>query len=261
VSRVAVVTGAARGIGAATVRRLAADGWSVVAADRAADDPRLPYPMGTEAELLALAQETANGRVTSAIVDAADPAALAKVIEQAERRHGGIDAIVAAAGVIAGGVPVWEMPVDEQEAVLEANLGSVIAAARAGIPALLRRPEPRQGRFIAVASAAGSRGLPLLSVYCAAKAGVVGLVRGLSAELRGTGITANAVSPGSTRTPILEESARLYDLPSAEDFAAQHTIERLLDPAEIAAAIAWLASGSSGAVTGTNIAIDGGLTL
>src|SRR6202035_5800740 len=100
-------------------------------------------------------------------------------------------------GVIAGGVPLWEMPETELRAVIETDLGGPLNAARAGIPALLRRPAPREGRFIAVASAAATRGLPGLAAYGAAKAGVAGLVRGLAVDLRGTGVTAVGVSPGS----------------------------------------------------------------
>ena len=84
--------------------------------------------------------------------------------------------------------------------MLDVNLGGVLALARAAIPALLRRPAPRSGRFLAVASAAATRGLPMLAAYCAAKAGVAGLVRALAVELADTGVTANAVSPGSTDT-------------------------------------------------------------
>jgi SDR family mycofactocin-dependent oxidoreductase len=258
-TQVAVVTGAARGIGAATVRGLAAEGWMVVAVDRAADDPRLPYAMGSAAELEALA--AGDPRITTAVADAADTEALRRVVEDAERRHGGVDAIVAAAGVVAGGVPLWEMPIEQQDAVLEVDLGGVLAAARAGIPALLRRPAPRAGRFVAVASTAATRGLPLLAAYCAAKAGVTGLVRALAVELRGSGVTANAVSPGSTRTPILAESARLYGLRSVDEFAAQQAIERLLDPEEVAALIVWLAGPAGSAVTGADLAVDGGLSL
>ena len=260
-TRVAVVTGAARGIGAATVRGLAADGWTVVAVDRAADDPRLPYRMGSAGELRSVAVAAGVDRVTAVAADAADVQALRQVLEDTESRYGGVDAIVAVAGVIAGGVPLWEMPIDEQNAVIDVNLGGALAAARAGIPVLLRRPPPREGRFIAVASCAASRGLPMLAAYCAAKAGVVGLVRALGAELRGTGITANAVSPGSTRTSLLEESARLYGLNSAADFAAQQPIERLLEPEEIAALIVWIAGPAGSGLTGADLPIDGGLSL
>jgi len=90
---------------------------------------------------------------------------------------------------------------------------------------------------------------------------VAGLIRALAAELGGTGITANAVSPGSTDTPILAESARLYRLPSAASFAAQQPVGRLLEPDEVAAALLWLAGEGSGAVTGAVVPVDGGLAL
>ncbi|HEX6025783.1 MAG TPA: mycofactocin-coupled SDR family oxidoreductase [Solirubrobacter sp.] len=255
--RVALVTGAARGIGAATVQRLAADGFNVVAVDRAADDPRLPYPLATAQELRALGSD----RVHTVQADATDVEALRAAAEEAERRWGGLDVVVAAAGVIAGGVPAWELDSDAERAVLDVNLGGVIAAARACVPALLRRPEPREGRFIAVASSAATRGLPMLAAYCAAKAGVLGFVRALAAELGPTGVTVNAVSPGSTRTPILDESARLYGLESAEAFAAQQPLGRLLEPDEVASLIAWLASPHSSGATGANYPVDGGLSL
>jgi SDR family mycofactocin-dependent oxidoreductase len=256
-SPVALVTGAARGIGAATARRLAAEGWVVVAVDRARDDPRLPYTMGTGAELDSLAGDGISG----VRADVTDAGAVERVVADVREEHGGLDAAVAAAGVIAGGVPLWEMPAEQLDAVMAVNLQGVVATARATIPAMLARPTPRSGRFIAVSSTAASRGLPLLSAYCGSKAGVSGLVRGLAADLRGTGVTANAVSPGSTRTPILDESARLYGLPSAEAFAAQQPVERLLDPDEVAAMIAWLAGPAGAAVTGADIPVDGGLAV
>jgi SDR family mycofactocin-dependent oxidoreductase len=172
-----------------------------------------------------------------------------------------LDAFVACAGVIAGGRPQWEVPVEQEQAVLEVDLHSVLVGARVAIPAMLRRPEPRRGRFLAVASAAATRGLPMLAAYCAAKSGVTGLIRGLAAELRGTGITANAVSPGSTATAILDESARLYQLADAEAFSGQHTIERLLAPEEVAAALCWLAGPGGDAITGAAVPVDGGLAL
>ena len=264
--RVAVVTGAARGIGAATVLTLAAEGWSVLAVDCCADDPALPYSLASEADLRGLA-DAANRRagpsdqVRPFIADVRDLTAVQSAVAEAESRWGGLDAAIACAGVIAGGVPLWEMPVEQQQAVLDIDLGGVLSLARASIPALLRRPEPRSGRFLAVASAAATRGLPMLAAYCAAKAGVAGLIRALGSELGSTGVTANAVSPGSTDTPILQESARLYHLPAALAFAAQQPMQRLLDPAEVAAVLAFLAGPASGGMTGAVVPVDGGLAL
>lgn len=261
-NRVAVVTGAARGIGAATVRGLAGQGWSVVAVDVCADDPRLPYSLGTEEELRELVRAAGGEeRAIAVVADACDLDEMTRAVALAEERFGGLDAMIAVAGVIAGGVPLWETPLEQERAVLDVNLGAVLTAARAGVPALLRRPEPRQGRFLAVASAAATRGLPMLTAYCAAKAGVTGMVRALAAELRDTGITANAVNPGSTATAVLEESARLYALESAEAFAGQQPVERLLAPEEIAALLTWLAGPQSSAVTGAAVPVDGGLSL
>jgi NAD(P)-dependent dehydrogenase (short-subunit alcohol dehydrogenase family) len=90
---------------------------------------------------------------------------------------------------------------------------------------------------------------------------VTGFIRALAVELRGTGITANAVSPGSTATPILDESARLYGLPYAASFAAQQPLERLLDPAEVAAVLAFLAGDGASGMTGAIVPVDGGLAL
>jgi len=265
--RVAVVTGAARGIGAATVAGLARAGWSVVAVDRCADDPRIPYALGTRAELddvverARLLRGDAPGGVTAHVADTTDAAGLATAVDEAETRFGGLDAMIAVAGVIAGGVPLWEMPADQLSAVLDIDLLGPIMAARAAVPALLRRPPPRQGRYLAVASAAALSGLPKLAAYGAAKAGVAGLVRGLAAELAGSGITANAVCPGSTDTAMLAESARLYDLGGTGPFADQQPVGRLLSPAEVAEALVWLAGADRGAVTGVVLPVDGGLTL
>jgi SDR family mycofactocin-dependent oxidoreductase len=215
--------------------------------------------MATAQELDAVVARASNAVAVRA--DTTDLAAMSSAVALAEDRFGGLDAVIAVAGVIAGGVPMWQVPLEQERAVLDVNLQGVLVAARAGIPALLRRPGPRSGRFLAVASAAATRGLPMLAAYCAAKAGVTGLVRGLAAELRGTGITANAVAPGSTATRILDESARLYDLESAEAFSAQQPLERLLDPDEVAVALAWLAGPDGVGVTGATLPVDGGLAL
>jgi SDR family mycofactocin-dependent oxidoreductase len=266
ITRVALVTGAARGIGAATVLMLAEQGWAVLAVDQAADDPALPYPMGSEQELSTVVEEAtrranAAGLVVAHVADVRDRSALDRAVAEAEARWGGLDAAVAAAGVIAGGAPLWEVPPEQEDAVLDIDLRGVVNLARSAVPALLRRPEPRSGRFLAIASAAATRGLPMLAAYCAAKAGVAGLIRALGVELGASGVTANAVSPGSTDTPILAESARLYALPSAVAFADQQPMQRLLASGEIAAVLAFLAGPDSSAMTGAVIPVDGGLAL
>jgi len=265
-TQVAIVTGAGRGIGAATVRALASSGWAVLAVDICRDDPSLPYALATKDELEHVVVEAGQlagdrDRVVSYVADVRDDEAIGAAVALAEQRWGGLDAAIAAAGVIAGGVPLWEVPASQERAVLDIDLGGVFVLARAAIPALLRRPKPRQGRFLAVASAAATRGLPMLAAYCAAKAGVTGLVRALAVELRDSGVTANAVSPGSTDTLILAESARLYGLSSGVDFSAQQPIGRLLDASEVAEVLVFLAGAKSSAMTGAVVAVDGGLAL
>ena len=146
--------------------------------------------------------------------------------------------------------------------MLEVNLGGVLnlaraasrrccaagrAAVRAGSSRSLRPPPPGDCRC-------WPRTAP-------PRQGSTGLVRALAAELAGTGLTANAVSPGSTDTPILAESARLYGLPGADAFAAQQPVRRLLEPGEIASVLAFLAGPASSAMTGAVVPVDGGLAL
>lgn len=256
---VAIVTGAARGIGAATVHRLAGAGWRVVAVDRCADDPRVPYPLGTKQQLAALAAEHPDV-VVDVVADVQDVSALREAVAAAEERFGGLDAAVAAAAVMAGGQPLWETTDGEWDVLFDVGVRGVANLARATISTLLRRPEPRSGRFVALASAAAHCGRYQLAGYTAAKHAVVGLIRGLAHDLRGTGITATAVSPGSTRTDMLTETARLYDLDTPGTFAQHQLLGRLLDPDEVAATVAWLCQPDASAITGTVIHADGGFT-
>jgi SDR family mycofactocin-dependent oxidoreductase len=261
VSGVAIVTGAARGIGAAVVRRLSNEGWAVVAFDRCADDPALGYALATERDLRDVVASCAGGEpVLPVVADVRDQVALDGAVAAAVRELGGLDAAVAVAGVMVGGPPVWEMSDEAYQVTVDVNLTGVWRLAKAAVPALLARPEPRHGRFVAVASAAAHRGMPRLAAYGAAKAGVVALVRGLAADLGGTGVTANGVSPGSTTTSMLDASADIYDLTAVGDFSHHHLLGRLLHPDEIAAAITWLCSPDSSAVTGAVLPADAGLT-
>lgn len=257
--RVAVVTGAARGIGAAVVERLAGDGWNIVAVDICADLPGVGYSLGTRDQLAALAARWPDS-VRDVVADVRDPQAVRAAVALAEREFGGLDAAVAAAAVMAGGKPLWETECSDWEALFDVGVHGVANVARAAVPALLRRPQPRSGRFVALASAAAHRGLYHLAGYNAAKHAVVGLIRGLAADLRGTGVTATAVSPGSTRTDMLTATASFYDLPDAAEFAQHQLTERLLEPDEVAAAVCWLCAESASAITGTVVHADGGFT-
>jgi NAD(P)-dependent dehydrogenase (short-subunit alcohol dehydrogenase family) len=131
----------------------------------------------------------------------------------------------------------------------------------AAAPVLIANGKDAHSRIVAVASAAGHTGLYHLASYSAAKHAVVGLIRGVAMDLAPYGVTANSVSPGSTRTAILEASAKIYDLLSVEEFAQHQPIGRLLEPSEVAAAIVWLCSPLSSAVTGADVAVDGGMTV
>lgn len=266
--RVALVTGAARGIGAAVVRQLAREGYGVVALDWClGDDSPAGYPMGTRAELDATvadareAARTATGEVDAvvpSIGDVRDPSALAGAVAAAKQRWGRLDVAVAGAAVIAGGTAAWE-PAATKDLALQWDIDvrGVWNTAAATIPAMLAGPAPSGCRFIAIASAAGTNGLFRLTAYTTAKHAVVGLVRGLAADLVGTGVTAVAVSPGSTRTPMLRATAAIYDV-STDELANHQLLRRELEPDEVAATIALCCSPAGAALNGSVVSADGG---
>jgi SDR family mycofactocin-dependent oxidoreductase len=258
---VAIVTGAARGIGAATVRRLSSDGWAIVALDRCADDAALGYELASEQDLQQMMDWCANpDLIFPVIADVRDQDALDRAVTIAVRKFGGLDAAVAVAGMMVGGPPLWEMSDAAYQLTIDVNLTGVWRLAKAAVPALLARPQPRHGRFVAVASAAAHHGMPRLAAYGAAKAGVAGLVRGLAADLAGSGVTANGVAPGPTSTTMLDVTAEIYGFANVEDFAHNPLHGRLLQPDEIAAPIAWLCSRESSSLTGHVLPTDAGLT-
>jgi SDR family mycofactocin-dependent oxidoreductase len=254
---VALITGAGRGIGAAAARRLAGRGWELVLVDRCADDDALAYPLATRAELDAVAAQTGGVAV---VADVRDQGALDAAVALAVERFGGLDAALAVAGCITGGQPAWETDDDAWSVLVDVNAAGVWRLARAAVPAILERPAPRQGRFVAVSSASGTLGMPLLAAYSAAKHAVIGLVRSMAAELGPEGITVNAVAPGSTATMMLEASAGVYGLATSEAFAAHHQLGRLVQPDEVAAMIEWVCGPESAAVTGAVLPVDAGMT-
>jgi SDR family mycofactocin-dependent oxidoreductase len=257
-ARVALVAGAARGIGAAVVRRLVADGCHVTAVDWClGDDAPTRYPQASRGDLQALA-DAHPGRIEQVIADVRDRSALAAAADQTTERWGRLDVAVAAAAVMAGGQPLWETPDAELGLLWDVDARGVWNTAAVTVPHMLAGPDPAGCRFVAVASAAGTHGLFRLAAYNAAKHAVVGMVKGLAADLVGSGVTAAAVSPGSTRTRMLEATAVLYELPHADAFADTQLVRRVLDPDEVAAAVGFCASREGGVVNGTVLHADGG---
>ncbi len=260
--RTVLVTGAARGIGAAVALRMAADGVRVVALDRCSDDDSADYELGSAAQLEAVVDRCGNGAV-SAVADVGDRAVLGAALDEAIASigSGSFDAVVCAAGVVWGGPPVWETPPGVWADVQRTNVEGVLNVAALTVPAMLSSSTERTRRsFVAVASAAADRGLPRMGAYAASKAAVVSLVRSMAADLADSGVTVNAVAPGSTDTEILAASASVYGLESPEQFAVHHTDRRLLTSEEVAEAVVWLCSDGASGVTGSVLAVDAGMT-
>lgn len=252
---VAVVTGAARGIGAATVRHLAHEGYRILAID-SADGSRAPYAMPRRADLNRVVAPFGD-QVKAAVVDVRDRDQLAKIIQGTADEWGRLDVAVAAAAVIRGGSALWETRDDELVEMFEVNVRGVWNTAAVTIPLMLDGPEPSRCRFVAVASAAGRTGMFHLAGYNVAKHGVIGLVRGLAADLTRTGVTACAVSPGSTETPMLAATANLYGV-SPDELVSRQSLGRVLTPEELAATIAFACSEAGAVLNGSVVNADGG---
>ncbi len=259
-TRVAIVTGAARGIGAATVDALVNENYRVVAVDRCRDIPDVPYALATPSDLEAVVARHGDS-VLGLVGDVRSATDMGLAVETATRHFGRLDVVVACAGVLGAGAPLWEVSDAAWDAVWSVNVLGTRRLIDAAAPVLIANGRDSNPRVIAVASAAGRTGLYHLAAYSAAKHAVVGLIRGVAMDLAQYGVTANAVSPGSTRTAILDASAKVYGLDSVESFADQQPIGRLLEPSEVAAAIVWLCSAAASAITGADIAVDGGMTV
>lgn len=263
-ARVALVTGAARGIGRATVDALCARGYRVLAVDSCAGSgPLRPvgvdYDLSTPEQLTSLESQYPD-QVIARSVDVRDGEAMTTAACEAVDHFGRLDVAVAAAAVIIGGEPLWQTPESHLRTLLDVDVVGVWHTAAACVPLMLSGPAPHGCRFVAVASAAGTRGLYQLAGYNVAKHAVIGLVRGLAADLVGTGVIAVAVSPGSTNTDMLRATADIYGLADVEGFAASHLVRRLLQPEELAATIAFCCSIDGAALNGSVIDASGGFT-
>jgi len=253
---VALVTGAARGIGAAVVRRLLARGYVVHALDSCAGDAGgTTYPLATTADLEAVTALD-PARVLPVVADVRDVDALHRVADEVVAVSGSLDVVVAGAAVMAGGAPLWETDPADLRLVWETDALGVWNTAHATVPHLLG--SSHGPAFVGVASAAGDRGLWHLAAYCMAKHAVIGVVRGLAADLRGTAVTACAVSPGSTDTAMLAATAGVYGVDVAT-LAASQSAGRPLDPDEVAAVVE-LGCTAGTVVHGSVLHADGGFS-
>ncbi len=222
-NRNVLVTGAARGIGAAIVERLTADGWNVHAVDVEDGDLR-----------------TREGN--RAVVEAA-----------LARFDGHLDAVVANAG-FQHVAPVADFPEDQWDALVAVLLTSPFLLAKYAWDALAASDD---GRFLVVASVHGLVASPFKAGYVAAKHGVVGLVKVLALEGAEVGISASALCPAYVRTEIVE---RQLEDRSLDDLLAPQAVKRFLEPSEVAAAASWLLAPDGRAVTGTPFVLDLGWT-
>ncbi|MBS1877896.1 MAG: 3-hydroxybutyrate dehydrogenase [Actinobacteria bacterium] len=241
-SRVAVVTGAASGIGAAIATHLAAEGWDV---------------FGVDLEQSRLEVEGIGADLTER---AGNQAAITAAVE----RFGRIDAVIANAG-FQHVAPITEMPEDKWDAIIALLLTSPFLLAKYAWPHLV---ESGQGRFVVIASAHALSASPFKAPYVSAKHGVLGLVKTLAIEGAPDGITANAICPAYVRTPLVEaqiaDQARVHGIPEdrvlEEVILARQPIKRLIEPAEVAATVSFLLGPNGASFSGAPVTMDQGWT-
>ena len=250
--RVALVTGAGRGIGAAIARRLAADGHLVAVADA----------HGGRAEQTARAIDPAGRRAAAVMADVSDAVSVSDMVAEVTNRLGAPGILVNNAGVISA-APFTELAESEWDRILGVNLKGQYLCARAVLPAMLRQG---WGRIVNIASDAGKTGEPYIAHYAASKFGVVGLTQSLALEYARDGITVNAVCPAITDTDMMEQLARDMEgsgapLPAAgwrAAFVDEIPMGRPMAPEEIAGVCAFLADDGAAAITGQAINVSGG---
>jgi NAD(P)-dependent dehydrogenase (short-subunit alcohol dehydrogenase family) len=245
--RVALITGAASGIGAAVARWFAA-----------ADEVVVAFDLNKEGVEDVVAQiEMTGGEACSVVGDVCDRQALESAVQTAVDSYGGLDVLVSAAG-IPGRHTALEISDDEWDRIIEVNLTGTFNACRAAIPALRSRGG---GAIVIVASAWGLVAGPRAVAYCAAKGGVVNLTRALAIDHGPARIRVNCVCPGDIDTPLLRAEYVAVGLDPEVAFveaANGRPVGRVGVPEDVAAAVGYLASAEAGYVTGSALAIDGG---
>jgi NAD(P)-dependent dehydrogenase (short-subunit alcohol dehydrogenase family) len=242
-----LITGAAKGIGLATVERFIAEGAQVAALDR------------DGAALAALRGRFDAASLHAAKVDVIEPEAVAQAVTAGAAALGGLDGVVNAAGIdlIAD---IETMVLADWSRVLAVNLTGPMLVTQAAYPHLRKAGS---GTIVNVSSGAGLSPLKHRTAYCASKAGLQMASKALAMEAAEFGIRVNTVCPGAVETELFRSSIDSAPDPQAtyEAVRARYALQRIAAPGEIAAAILWLTSAESSYVTGTAIAVDGGRTF
>jgi 3-oxoacyl-[acyl-carrier protein] reductase len=241
-NKVALVTGASRGIGKAIATRLAAQGALVVCAAR-----------GENAKATAEAIVASGGRAEALALDMTDDAGVAGAPGDIVERHGRLDIVVSNAG-IARDQLLMRMKRDDWDAVIATNLTATFTLTQAAIRPMLKQ---RGGRIIAVSSVVGQVGNAGQTNYAASKAGLIGFAKALAREVASRGITVNVIAPGMIDTDMTRAIAEKAHV----DWAAQIPLGRLGTGDDIAAAACYLASDEAAYITGHVLAVNGGMNM
>jgi 2-dehydro-3-deoxy-L-rhamnonate dehydrogenase (NAD+) len=236
--RVAVITGGAQGIGYAVAERFIASGAKVVLWD-------------IDAALLTKAQSALGAAASTARVELTDAAAVAAATAAVLAQHQRIDILVNNAGITGGNAPTWELTPEMWRRTIDVNLVAPYLTCHTIVPAMMKQG---YGRIVNVASVAGKEGNPNASHYSASKAGLIALTKSLAKELATKGILVNAVSPAAAKTAIFEQMTQQH----IDYMLAKIPMARFVEPHEIAAAIAWLASEECSFTTGSVLDLSGG---
>ncbi|MDH6590750.1 NAD(P)-dependent dehydrogenase (short-subunit alcohol dehydrogenase family) [Variovorax sp. TBS-050B] len=247
--RHALVTGAARGIGAEIARTLAAEGATLTLLGRDLD------------ALQRLAATLAGQGHGAAVADVADEAAVRTAFAQAAKERGPVAILVNNAGA-AESAPFLKTSAALWQRMLSVNLTGTFLCTQAALPGML---DAGWGRIVNIASTAGQKGYAYVAAYTAAKHGVIGLTRALALEVARKGVTVNAVCPGYTDTDILRTSVANVvgktgrsEADALAEFSSVNPQKRIVQPAEVADAVRWLCGEGAGAVTGQSISVSGG---